>query len=130
MLCPCGSGEMYSECCGRYHKGELPEKAVQLMRSRYCAYAKDLPDYIIETTHPDNPNYLKDKAAWKKSIRHFSRNTLFDKLTILDFEDGENEAYVTFKAELRNQNRDASFTERSRFQKLNGRWLYHSGEMS
>lgn len=129
MLCACGSGEMYLKCCGKFHQGEFPKTAEELMRSRYCAYARDLPDYIIETTHPDNPNYQIDKAAWKKSLRSFSKNTLFDKLTILETIKGDPEAFVTFRAHLRSQGKDVSFTEKSRFLKENGRWLYHSGEM-
>lgn len=124
MNCNCGSGIKYEDCCGKYHRGELPETALQLMRSRYCAYARNLPEYIMETTHHENRSYQTDKAAWKKSLQKFSRATLFDQLTILDFTDGEDEAYVTFKAHLRKGLQDVSFTEKSKFLKVNGRWLY------
>jgi len=129
MLCPCGSGKMYAECCGMYHKGILPTKALELMRSRYSGYALNLADYIMETTHPDNPHYQTDKAAWKKSLQQYNKLTLFDGLTIIEFTDGDLEAFVTFHAQTRQRGRDTSFTERSRFLKVNGRWLYHSGVM-
>lgn len=127
MNCPCGSGIKYNDCCGKYHSGELPDKALQLMRSRFSAYALNLADYIMETTHPENPSYRTEKQAWKKAIRQFSKETLFDALTIIDFTDGEEEAYVTFRAQLRKGLQDISFTERSKFLKVNGKWLYHSG---
>jgi SEC-C motif-containing protein len=115
---------MYARCCGRFHKGELPGNALELMRSRYCAYALNLADYIMATTHPENPRYQADKPAWKKSLQQFSKNTLFDGLTILEFIDGDTEAFVTFRAHLRQHGQDASFTEKSRFLKEGPRWLY------
>lgn len=127
MLCPCGSEILYGNCCGRFHKGELPGNALELMRSRYSAYALNLGNYIIATTHPENPHYQTDLSAWKKTLQQFSKQTLFDKLTILEFIDGESEAFVTFRATMRQNRRDASFTEKSRFLKVHGRWLYHSG---
>lgn len=122
--CPCGSGESYAKCCGRFHSGELPETAEQLMRSRYCAYALGLIDYIIKTTHPENPDAASDKNRWKKEILAFSQNTRFEKLTILEFTEVGDRAYVTFFAKLSQNGKDASFMERSQFEKLAGRWLY------
>ncbi len=126
-MCLCGSEKNYPDCCGKYHQGELPETALQLMRSRYTAYAMDNPDYIITTTHPKNPGYRLDRELWTKEIHAFSQGTQFEKLDILDFTPGEKVAYVTFKAHLTQNGQDASFTERSRFEKVDGRWLYHSG---
>jgi SEC-C motif-containing protein len=94
------------------------------MRSRYSAYALDDPDYIIATTHPRNPAYQEDKAAWRQSITAFSRHTQFKKLEVLSFEEKEDAAFVTFIAYLEQQGRDASFQETSRFEKVEGRWLY------
>lgn len=122
--CPCHSGKKYKQCCHPYHKGILPATALLLMRSRYCAYALELADYIIRTTHPDNPDFTDDTAAWAESIREFSRSSDFTGLKILDFIDKEEEAYVTFTAVLG----ETSFSEKSRFLKENGKWLYVSGE--
>jgi SEC-C motif-containing protein len=90
----------------------------------------DNTDYIIATTHPNNPTYRPDKELWKKEIHAFSQGTQFKKLDILDFTPGEQVAYVTFKAHLTQNGQDVSFTERSRFERVDGRWLYHSGEIS
>ena len=63
--CPCGGGDEglpYSRCCKPYHKGEkYPQDCVTLMRSRFTGYAKGEGEYIVKTTHPENPIF-KDGA--------------------------------------------------------------------
>lgn len=122
--CPCHSGKKYKQCCQPYHKGILPATAVLLMRSRYCAYALGLAEYIIRTTHPDNSDYTDDTSAWKESILTFCRTTPFTGLKITEFIDGETEAFVTFEARLG----EHTMNEESRFLKEGGKWLYESGE--
>jgi SEC-C motif-containing protein len=120
--CPCHSGKVYGKCCGPYHQGHQgrsPENALALMRSRYAAYALGLADYILQTTHPLNPQ-PKDR----EQILFFSKQTEFCGLDILSFEDGEKIAYVTFTAHLRQNGQDAPFTEKSEFEKVDGRWMY------
>jgi len=39
-------------------------------------------------------------------------------------------ATVTFVAHLSQNQQDASFTEKSYFEKVNGKWLYLNGELS
>ena len=75
--CPCHSGKSYESCCQRYHTGEPAENALKLMRSRYAAYALNLSDYLIQTTHPNNSSYTTDLTAWKKTIDEMSRTTQF-----------------------------------------------------
>jgi SEC-C motif-containing protein len=99
------------------------------MRSRFSAYALDLAQYIIDTTHRDNEHYKSDHDAWKNEVHQFSTATRFDGLKIIEFIDGEMTASVTFAASIRIGETDASFTERSAFVKENDRWLYRSGEM-
>ncbi len=90
------------------------------MRSRYSAYALDLANYIIKTTHPKSPFYEKDIDVWKKSIHHFSKTTAFQDLIIESFD----ETHVTFFAKLNTLGMDASFRELSLFKKLDGLWYY------
>ena len=123
-LCPCGSKIKYKRCCAVYHKGAVAKTALLLMKSRYSAYATANSAYIIKTTHPNNDDYTIDTKAWKKSIEIFSKTTDFLSLEILEFIDGEKEAFVTFKAELSS----GTMIEKSRFLKVNGSWLYESGE--
>jgi len=128
MLCPCGTGKSYIECCKPFHEGRLPDTALLLMRSRYSAYALSLPVYIMETTHPKNAQFSEDQDSWAQDIEEFCLHTKFHKLEILDAEDGKPFATVTFTAHLSQNKQDASFTERSAFEKVDGKWLYLSGQ--
>ncbi len=123
-FCPCGSGIKYKKCCSKYHKGALAPDALTLMKSRYSAYAAGEVHYIIKTTHPDNSDYTEDTKQWKEDIALFCKNTDFLKLTVLQFIDGKEEAYVTFSAMLSS----GELKEKSRFLKKNGKWLYVDGE--
>ncbi len=124
MKCPCHSSKEYAECCAPFHEGENPPTALALMRSRYSAYALGKSDYIITTTHPDHPDASLPPLQRRKQIEHFSKNTLFNGLDILDFIEGGEKATVTFKATLSQDGEDCSFTERSEFARLHGKWLY------
>jgi SEC-C motif-containing protein len=50
--CPCGGGQDYTGCCGRWHAGEPAPDALALMRSRYSAYVLGLHPYLLATWHP------------------------------------------------------------------------------
>jgi SEC-C motif-containing protein len=120
MKCPCHSGKLYTECCAPYHEGAIPPTPLALMRSRYSAYALANVPYIIATTHPNHPDAALPAVQRKQQIKNFCRNTQFKGLEILDSEGST----VTFRAVLIQQGRDASFTEKSDFSQVNGRWLY------
>jgi SEC-C motif domain protein len=99
------------------------------MRSRYAAYALGLAQYIIDTTHPNNSSYSLPLEQWRKEILAFSKNTQFVGLSIVEHSGGASEGSVTFYADLRQGGKDVSFTEKSRFEKLDGKWLYESGDI-
>lgn len=130
IFCPCKSGKTYDDCCKPYHLGQLPDTALKLMRSRYSAYALCLPEYIISTTHPDNPQYNQDKKKWFQQIFEFCSNTEFENLEILHFQEKDSFATVTFVAYLIQNNQDVSFKETSCFEKIKTKWLYRSGVVS
>lgn len=121
--CPCCSGKSYAECCQPYHESKAPETALLLMRSRYSAYALALAPYIIATTHPDHPDFKKNRAEWTKEILEFSKTTQFKKLEIVESE----EKFVTFRAYLEQGGEPFTLTEKSRFEKINNKWLYIDG---
>lgn len=128
MECPCCSGKLYKDCCQPLHEGKIVANALSLMRSRYAAYSLGLSDYIIATTHSSVS--LPDKQSWEGQIILFFEQTEFVNLTILEFIDGKKEAFVTFFAELIQNQQDVSFVERSRFLKESGRsgkWKYVDG---
>jgi SEC-C motif-containing protein len=123
-LCPCGSGKSYALCCRICHEGKA-ESAESLMRSRYAAYALGLVDYILKTTHPDHPDAKRPEDVRRREIEEFCQTTVFKKLKILDVQ----EKTVTFTVFLSMEGKDFSFTEKSTFEKVLGKWLYLKGEM-
>ncbi|MFY9074643.1 YchJ family metal-binding protein [Malaciobacter mytili] len=125
--CICGSKKKYKKCCKLFHDGENPPTALDLMRSRFSAFASHNADYIIKTTHYDNPEFTLNTKAWLSDIYNFCEYTDFNALKILEFIDGKNESFVTFKAVLSQNGLDASFTEKSRFLKVDGKWYYVDG---
>ncbi len=119
-LCPCASQKQYADCCGPYIEGQkLAPHAVDLMRSRYTAFVSGAYSYLRETWHPETcPEDLgqDEPSDWIG-------------LEIIEVSDEEDdEAEVEFKARLIFQNKLEVLHENSFFEKLEGRWLYHSGE--
>jgi len=98
------------------------------MRSRYSAFFLSLPKYIIKTTHKDNVDYTQDITQWENDIVYFTQNFNFEKLTIIDHIPGNTISFVTFKAQISSHGKDETFCEKSKFERINNRWLYLSGE--
>jgi len=119
MMCPCTSRQTYVACCKGFHNGKTPLTALELMRSRYSAYALKKADYIIQTTHPESPYFERDLKKWKAAILEFCKSSKFEKLEIIDF----GEDWVHFKAYLGHTILD----ENSKFVKLHEKWMYLSG---
>lgn len=120
--CLCHSGKPYGRCCRPFHRGKALPDPEQLMRSRFCAYARGLVGYIQQTGED-----RRDTEQWAREIRAFCEAVDFVGLEILEVEPGEQVAYVTFKADLLAGDRDVGFTERSRFERTD-RWRYVSGD--
>ena len=98
------------------------------MRSRYAAYALGQVDYVLKTTHPDGPHH--GRYGQREQVEAFCRDTSFDGLTVLESSEQGDRGYVSFRAALTQRGADASFGEKSLFFRVDGRWLYHSGERS
>ncbi len=120
--CPCGSGELFPQCCEKYLNGSAKaDTAVQLMRSRYCAYIEENESYLKNTWHPDTrPESIEFESAIKWS-RLRIKNT--DKGGIND-EQGTVEFIATYK----NNGRAFQLHEISRFVRNNGDWVYLDGK--
>ncbi len=110
-----------------YIRGEKQAAtAVELMASRYVAYAKGEIDYIIETHDPETREDTDRKAteAWSKSAQWLG-------LEIVDTERGgpdDDEGYVEFIARYRISGVEQSHHERSLFRKVDGRWYFINGQ--
>ncbi len=86
----------YSDCCQPYHKGlKKAETAERLMRTRYSAFVKVLPEYIVTTTLPAQQSLL-DVAA----IEDWAKQTPWAGLEIIQHTPklGKRHAQVEFKA--------------------------------
>ena len=111
-ICPCGSLKKYKKCCKLFHDDiKKPSNALELMKSRFSAFAFCKSDYIIKTTHQKNCDFSLNTSSWIADIEQFCKNTSFENLEILDFIDSEIESFVTFKATLFQNKKDISFTE-------------------
>jgi SEC-C motif-containing protein len=121
--CPCGQGTKFKKCCRPLHRGAVAATPEQLMRSRFAAYAVGEAEYIVATTDPDGPQFQQDRERWLEDLRGFCASTSFDGLEVFAAEG----TWVSFRATLSQDARDVSFSERSTFRRVEGRWLYHSG---
>ncbi|UDY22973.1 YchJ family protein [Nocardioides sp. Kera G14] len=115
--CPCGSLTTYGVCCGRLHRGaEQAATPVELMRSRYSAYAVGDADYVWRTWHPSTrPDEIEldGRLTW----------------TGLEIR-SEDDEHVEFVATYVAPDGAGQLHERSRFQQRAGRWFYLDGELS
>ena len=123
--CPCGTGQPYAQCCGRYHAGALhlqAPDAESLMRSRYSAYAMGLGDYLLATWHASTrPAALEPDPPGLKwlglDLRHHARQD-------------EDHATVSFVARSKLGGRAHRLQETSRFVRELGRWYYVDGDVA
>lgn len=115
--CPCGSDRPLSNCCGRYHDGEVAKTAADLMKSRYSAYVLEDERYLLDTWHP---------ATRPESIS-FDPTQEWLGLDIVDTTKGgmlDTEGSVTFVARFAFGDDRRRLIENSRFVRDAGRWWY------
>lgn len=134
-LCPCQSGKIYSECCLPYHKNHTSiDSPSALLRARYSAFSKKVPEFIADTTHPRNEKHQRDREAWSRQISKGLETTRFTALRIgeevaIDQETSE----ISFECEMqpisqRGQGAKAIVVhETSTFLKENETWFYLQG---
>lgn len=117
VLCDCQSGLSYAACCQPWHQGAAAADAQALMRSRFCAFRLQLADYLLATWHPDTrPASLGDlqTVSWRR-------------LTVHEHQCQGDQAQVRFEAFGLEAGKPLLLQELSQFERLAGRWYYHSG---
>lgn len=119
--CPCGLGKAYAQCCQPLHQGAAASSAEALMRSRYSAFVLDLWDYLAHTWHPaTRPPDLTEgghPASRWLGLKIRQQRPL-----------SENQWEVEFVARYRKPDGQAvRLHEISRFERIDGRWLYCDG---
>lgn len=118
-LCPCGRGLAYARCCGPLHAGAIATDAEALMRSRYSAYVLALADYLLATWHPDT---RPASISFDPQLRWLGLSVRSHQP--IDAAHAE----VAFVARCRLGGGSAQrHVERSRFERIDGRWLYRDG---
>lgn len=118
--CPCGSGRAFDECCGPFLSGAAAAPTPEsLMRSRYTAYAVGDDAYVL--------------ATWDEATRPavlFEEGEARPKWILLRVTDakpvaeGADTGEVTFTATARTSQGAMRLSERSLFQRKDGRWFY------
>jgi SEC-C motif-containing protein len=128
MSCPCGIGKDYSSCCAPLHKGEQKAKtAEQLMRSRYCAFAKEEIDYVINTQDSASRDELN-----RQEIEIWSKESDWKNIEIVETQDGlekDEQGVVEFKATYVVGDKEVVHHERSTFKKEDGDWYFVEGDV-
>ena len=119
----CLSGELYAQCCGRFHSGAVEAAtAEQLMRSRYSAFVRLDADYLLRTWHPDTA----------PATLELDRGMGWRRLDILSTGGGgpfDSAGTVEFKAHYRYDGARGVLHEVSRFVREDGRWYYVDGDV-
>jgi SEC-C motif-containing protein len=113
-ICPCGAAA-YARCCGRFiGRPDVPQTAVELMRSRYTAYVRREDHYLHTTWHastrPGMP-VTEDGLKWLG-------------LEVRKQAQAGDAAAVEFVARYKTGGRAHRLHEISRFVREAGRWFY------
>jgi len=121
--CPCGSGTAYAACCEPMHQGAPALTAEALMRSRYSAFVLGLDAYLLQTWHPaTRPSSLDLDAEPRPQWLG---------LEVKRFEvTGKDSAVVEFVARYKVGGKAQRLHEVSRFERIDGRWVYVDGEFT
>lgn len=124
MQCPCQSGKVFKQCCDRFlNQGQFAKTPVQLMRSRFSAFALGgHGDYLLATwVLPENSNMSAADLSIKSND--------WTGLEIVNKSQKGDLGFVEFKASFTDEQGAAVHHEKSAFERVNGRWLYVSGEV-
>ena len=113
---------MLEACCGRLHAGAPAPDPATLMRSRYSAYVLELEDYLLATWHPaTRPAALRLDATPRPQWLGLAVKPH----TPLD----AGHATVEFVARYKLNGRAFRLHETSRFEQVDGHWLYVDGKI-
>lgn len=127
-VCPCGTGETYENCCGRYIEGDdVALTAEILMRSRFSAFVKHRFDYI-ERTCASEMRETFDRADAERgagAVKWLRLQVLGSSLGGQADETGT----VEFSAQYLADGEIRVHRENSAFRRENGIWVYVAGDV-
>ncbi|WP_448548631.1 YchJ family protein [Thalassotalea fusca] len=132
MSCFCCSNLPFNQCCQPIIEQQtLAQTPLQLMRSRFSAYASGNAEYILNTYALEKRKQhtlteiseWSNECKWLKLIIHQSSN-----VAIEAFESADNST-VTFTAIYRQGNHYFQMKELSRFVVEKHQWVYLDGDI-
>jgi SEC-C motif-containing protein len=111
-------------------RGDEPDDAVALMRSRYTAFATGDVEYLWRTLDAAHVDRAQPREEVLRSLRETCRRMRFLGLRILKHVpvDDHGIARVHFAVRAFEKGRDRSFQELSRFRHDGHGWRYLDGE--
>jgi uncharacterized protein YchJ len=150
-LCACDSGHTYRQCCGLHHQSLVNVAfngqnevvgPTDILKARYSAYKYGLSHYVIESSHPKNPDYIKfiqeaqakkrpGSKRWERVILDMTKKFNFMGLDIVNIDTRGDTSNIIFRTLLQEKEEESTFMaieERATFLKVAGRWLYLEGE--
>jgi len=127
-LCPCGSGQTFDVCCEPFLMEQaLPKTASQLMRSRYCAYAMGVIDYLYTTS---GARVRKEFDA--ENSRKWAESAKWNGMEIVKAEGGtetDTTGIVEFIARYAVKDSEFKHHELAQFEKVDGKWTFIDGKI-
>jgi SEC-C motif-containing protein len=121
-ICPCNRHKLFKSCCEPLLLGKMVAKTpVQLMRSRYSAYALGgYGKYLLDT-------WLPSTAAGLSSAGLSVRSLDWVGLKVISKSQHGESGFVEFKAAYLDESGESVVHhEKSVFSRINGRWFYAS----
>ena len=116
-MCYCGNELSFEEHCKKYIEGvEVPKTPLELMKSRYSAFASGNYKYIYDTYYEKTRNFTLEDLKTEGSEKWMG-------LDIIDFDNEE--GIVTFIAKYQSESETYIHKERSKFIFENDRWYYY-----
>jgi len=95
------------------------------MRSRYTAFVKGNVDYLLATSHEN----LLEEGFRQELEEACAKNKWLSLKIIKSSMSRDDRGYVEFVAYCRQGKSVAELHEKSLFLRVEGKWLYHSGEV-
>ncbi|MEQ1530976.1 MAG: YchJ family metal-binding protein [Methylococcales bacterium] len=124
-LCPCGSKQEFSACCGPIIDGAPAPSAEALMRSRYTAFVQRQLDHVERTHAPE----IRDDFNRAEAER-LAEECEWQGLEIRSATETGDTAEVDFVIRFRRDKKDMIQAELASFRRENGKWLYVKGEIN
>lgn len=120
QLCPCGSGNTYSECCQQIHLSHANATTAEaLMRARYSAFVVRHIDFLYNTFHPSTRRFQN-----KQAIGQWAQENKWMQLSILK----STPHTVEFEAHYLDPQMEVQIHhEKSTFKKQGDLWYYVDG---